>query len=58
MMTGNTTMGWDFTGDDGAFRLASPHRTSYLYFPLVNEAGMMSAVTPTLHGDTKTGQVG
>jgi len=56
MMTGNTTMGWDFTGDDGAFRLASPHRTSYLYFPLVNEAGMMSAVTPTLHGDTKTGQ--
>lgn len=24
------------------------HRTSYLYFPLVNEAGMMSVVTPTL----------
>ncbi len=47
---------WQFTGDDGAFRLASPHKTSYLYFPLVNEAGMMAAVTPTLHGDTKTGQ--
>ncbi len=47
---------WQFTGDDGSFRLESPHRTSYLYFPLVNEAGMMAAVTPTLHGDTKTGQ--
>ena len=39
-----------------AFRLDAPHRTSYLYFPLVNEAGMMSVVTPTLHGDSKTGQ--
>ena len=27
-----------------------------LYFPLVNEAGMMSAITPLLHGDVKTGQ--
>ena len=47
---------WYFTGPDGAFHLDNPQRTSYLYFPLVNEAGMMSVVTPDLHGDTKTGQ--
>ena len=55
-MTENTSSGWRFIGDDATFRLDAPHRTSYLYFPLVNEAGMMSVVTPTLHGDTKTGQ--
>jgi len=55
-MRDNATAGWHFTGADGTFRLDTPHRTSYLYFPLVNEAGMMSAVTPTLHGDCKTGQ--
>jgi len=55
-MTQDTITGWRFIDDDGTFCLDAPHRTSYLYFPLVNEAGMMSAVTPTLHGDTKTGQ--
>ena len=55
-MTQNTTTGWRFIDDEGTFRLDAPHRTSYLYFPLVNEAGMMSAVTPALLGDTKTGQ--
>jgi hypothetical protein len=34
----------------------NPHRKSYLYFPLANEGGMMSSITPTLHGDIKTGQ--
>ena len=47
---------WQFTGADGAFRLDNPQRSSYLYFPLVNEGGMMSAVTPDLHGDAKSGQ--
>ena len=47
---------WYFTGPDGAFHLDNPQRTSYLYFPLVNEAGMMSVVTPDLHGDAKAGQ--
>jgi cellobiose phosphorylase len=47
---------WQFTSPDGSFRLEAPHHTSYLYFPLVNEAGMISVVTPTLNGDTKTGQ--
>ncbi len=55
-MAENSVAGWRFTGADGTFCLDAPHRTSYLYFPLVNEAGMMSAVTPTLHGDCKTGQ--
>jgi cellobiose phosphorylase len=53
MDTANT---WHFTGEDGSFILRSPHLTRYLYFPLANEAGMMSVVTPTLHGDVKTGQ--
>jgi cellobiose phosphorylase len=41
---------------DSTFKLDNPQFTSYLYFPLVNEAGMMSAITPLLHGDIKTGQ--
>jgi cellobiose phosphorylase len=47
---------WQFTSSNGNFRLENPHHTSYLYFPLVNEAGMISVVTPTLNGDAKTGQ--
>jgi cellobiose phosphorylase len=47
---------WKFTDLDGDFTLISPHHTSYLYFPLVNEAGMMSVVSPTLHGDAKINQ--
>jgi cellobiose phosphorylase len=47
---------WEFIRPDGAFRLEDPQRTNYLYLPLVNEAGMISVVTPGLHGDTKTGQ--
>jgi cellobiose phosphorylase len=47
---------WEFTGEDGSFELRSPQRHSALYFPLANERGMMSCVTPTLGGDAKTGQ--
>jgi cellobiose phosphorylase len=47
---------WEFIRPDGAFRLEDPQRTNYLYLPLVNEAGMISVVTPGLNGDTKTGQ--
>ena len=36
--------------------MLNPHKTSYLYFPLVSEKGLVSAITPTLHGDIKTGQ--
>lgn len=47
---------WKFIDTQGTFELAAPQHTSYIYFPLVNEAGMMSAVTPRLHGDIKSGQ--
>jgi cellobiose phosphorylase len=44
-----------FNGDNGDFILEDPQKTSYLYFPLANEAGMMSSITPTLNGDIKSG---
>ncbi len=48
--------GWKFVNEIGDFSLDAPQNSNYLYFPLVNEAGMMSAITPQLHGDAKTGQ--
>lgn len=51
----NKAAGWAFLAD-GEFVLEHPEETSYLYFPLANEAGMMCAITPRLHGDSKTGQ--
>jgi cellobiose phosphorylase len=50
-----TKIGWHFIDDDGTFFLSDPDRTSALYFPLVNEAGMISSITPNGHGDAKTG---
>jgi hypothetical protein len=47
---------WRFIDSRGRFQLDRPQDTSYLYFPLVNEAGMMSAISPELNGDSKTGQ--
>ena len=44
---------WEFIDDEGTFRLRNPHLQSSLYFPLVNEAGIFSAITPTLRGDIK-----
>lgn len=46
---------WQFTGQNGEFRLEQPDRSSFLYFPLVNEGGMMSSVTPQLHGQVTSG---
>lgn len=40
----------------GTFELVNPDLTSYLYFPLANEAGMMSVVAPDLGGDIKLDQ--
>ncbi len=54
-MNNQTPTGWQFIDEAGTFRLVDADRTSYLYFPLMNEAGMFSAVTPSLHGDIKTG---
>ncbi len=48
--------GWQFIDERGTFVLPDPHKSSYLYFPLAGETGMLSAITPTLHGDIKSGQ--
>lgn len=47
---------WKFTGENGEFRLENADSNNRLYFPLTNEAGMMSAISPLLNGDIKTGQ--
>jgi cellobiose phosphorylase len=47
---------WHFVDDKGTFALPDPQRHTYLYFPSVNEQGLVAAVTPTLHGDVKAGQ--
>jgi cellobiose phosphorylase len=52
----NNPQTWQFIDDKGTFRLENPAHTSYLYFPLVNEVGMMSSITPTLNGDIKINQ--
>ena len=49
-------MQYEFTDKIGSFRLEDPQRSSYLYFPLAGEQGLLSAVTPTLGGDAKMGQ--
>ncbi|WP_429144453.1 GH36-type glycosyl hydrolase domain-containing protein [Anaerotaenia torta] len=48
--------GYEFLDEKGRFRLENPESTSYLYFPIANECGVMSCVTPTLGGDSKMGQ--
>jgi cellobiose phosphorylase len=50
------TPNWQFIDKNGAFQLPDPDHSNYLYFPLLNEAGMMSAITPIAHGDAKSGQ--
>ncbi len=52
----NNARNWAFIDERGSFSLPDPQRFSDLYFPLVNEAGMMSSITPTCHGDIKSGQ--
>ncbi|MBI5555572.1 MAG: cellobiose phosphorylase [Elusimicrobia bacterium] len=47
---------WQFIDDQGTFIIANPQRLSRLYFPLCNEPGLISGITPDLHGDIKTGQ--
>lgn len=50
-----TQSSWKFKGNQGVFQLNHGDQNNYLYFPLVNEAGMMSAVTPSLHGSITSG---
>ncbi|MFH1458462.1 MAG: cellobiose phosphorylase [Candidatus Omnitrophota bacterium] len=46
---------WHFTDKLGSFEAAGIEESKTLYFPLCNET-LLSCVTPTLHGDIKTGQ--
>lgn len=48
--------GYHYLNEKGVFCLPDPELTSYLYFPIANESGVMSSVTPTLGGDSKMGQ--
>jgi cellobiose phosphorylase len=48
--------GYRYLNEKGVFCLENPELTSYLYFPIANESGVMSSVTPTLGGDSKMGQ--
>ena len=49
-------MNFEFLDRQGTFRLENPEETSYLYFPLANEQGMKSSITPLLGGDAKGDQ--
>lgn len=49
-------MQYEFLDKSGSFRLEEPQKSSYLYFPLAGEQGLLSAVTPVLGGDAKMGQ--
>ena len=49
-------MKYEFKGNRGNFYMENPDLTSYLYFPLANESGVMSCVSPDLGGDSKMDQ--
>ena len=49
-------MQYTFLDHKGTFKLDNPERNSYSYFPLANEKGVMSSITPLLNGDCKMGQ--
>ena len=50
------TKGYTFVDHKGTFKMMHPEKNSYAYFPIANEAGVMSCVTPSLNGDCKMGQ--
>ncbi len=47
---------YQYLNEYADFILEDPELTSYLYFPIANESGVMASVTPSLHGDNKMGQ--
>jgi len=46
----------EYISKNGTFRLHNPANIHELYFPLCNESGLMSSITPILHGDSKIDQ--
>lgn len=49
-------MAYEFLDENGTFELKQAIKNSYLYFPLTNEGGIMSAISPDGHGDCKISQ--
>ena len=47
---------YKFIDNKGTFELNNSDNNSYMYFPLANDKGMMSAITQNLHGDIKLDQ--
>jgi cellobiose phosphorylase len=47
---------WKFISEDAGFEWKNPCNQNQLYFPVCNQAGMMSSITPRLNGDAKTSQ--
>ena len=47
---------WRFIDAQGSFEARYPSAISGLYYPLCNEAGMLSAITPDMKGDLKMDQ--
>ncbi|MCF8431641.1 MAG: cellobiose phosphorylase [Melioribacteraceae bacterium] len=52
-MNKTTDTKWEFLDDEGTYRVSNSDKYSYLYFPLVNENGFNSSITPELRGDIK-----
>lgn len=48
--------GYQYIDSNGVFQMKNPDLYSYLYFPIANENGVMSSITPHLGGDCKMGQ--
>ena len=38
--------GYEYIDQYGSFRMEDPQKYSYLYFPIANDAGMKSSLTP------------
>ena len=55
-MKNKTSTAWKFVNADAEFTARNPERTSYLYFPLTNDGGLKSSITPELQGDAKVDQ--
>ncbi len=47
----NYNLNWEFTDEDGSFKIENAINLPVLYFPLMNTYGMKCFVTPNLKGD-------
>lgn len=46
----------EYVDQYNSFSAEHPEQVSYLYLPLVNDSGIISSITPGLHGDSKISQ--